>query len=165
MQLRHFIRSMAGPAVAMASGRLFAGTGQQPRLLLVFLRGAYDCANLLVPISSDFYYAARPDIAIARPSADLASALALNADWGLHPALRDSIYPMFQSGQASFVPFAGTDDTSRSHFQTQDGIELGQPLGQSRNYQSGFLNRLATLVQGADPMAFTDRLPLALRGP
>ena len=164
MQRRHFIRSMAAPAVAIGSGRLFAGTGQQPRLLLVFLRGAYDCANLLVPISSDFYYAARPDIAIARPSADTASALALNADWGLHPALRDSIYPMFQSGQASFVPFAGTEDSSRSHFQTQDGIELGQPLDQSRNYQSGFLNRLATLVQGAAPMAFTDRLPLALRG-
>ena len=93
------------------------------------------------------------------------AALALDADWGLHPALRASVYPMWQRGEASFIPFAGTDDVSRSHFETQDGIELGQPLAGSRNYRSGFMNRLAGVVNGARPMAFTDRLPLVLRGP
>ena len=36
-------------------------------LLVVFMRGAYDAANLLVPFTSSFYYEARPNIAIPRP--------------------------------------------------------------------------------------------------
>ena len=133
-------------------------------LLIVFLRGGYDAANLLIPTSSSFYYESRPNIAIAKPSSELDSALALNADWGLHPALRDTVYPMFKNGEAAFIPFAGTPNTSRSHFETQDSIELGQPLEQSKNYRSGFLNRLATRVRGSEGMSFTDQLPLVFQG-
>jgi uncharacterized protein (DUF1501 family) len=165
MHRRGFIKAAGGAAAAVSAGRLFAAGGAgQPRFLLVFLRGGYDCANLLVPISSDFYYQSRPGIAIARPSTELTSALPLSVDWGLHPALRDSVYPLFQSGQAAFIPFAGTPDTSRSHFETQDSIELGQPLEQSKNYRSGFMNRLAGVVQGNKCMAFTDQLPLVFQG-
>ena len=88
----------------------------------------------------------------------------LESDWGLHPALKDSIYPLWQSKQIAFIPFAGTDDTSRSHFETQDTIELGQPVGGSRNYQSGFLSRTAQVLSGATPIAFTSQLPLTFRG-
>ena len=150
--------------MSLAGGRLFAAGSGQPRFLLVFLRGGYDAASLLVPVGSSFYYEARRDIAIPRPSADQNTALPLDGDWGLHPALRESIYPMFQKGEAAFIPFAGTPDTSRSHFETQDSIELGQPLDQSRNYRSGFLNRLAATLRGAEPMAFTDQLPLVFQG-
>ena len=100
----------------------------------------------------------------AKPSADPLSALALNADWGLHPALRDSIYPMFQAGEAAFIPFAGTHDLSRSHFETQDSIEMGQELGGSRNFQSGFMNRLAAQLNGTSAMSFTEQLPIIMRG-
>jgi uncharacterized protein (DUF1501 family) len=135
------------------------------RLLVVFLRGAYDATNVVVPVSSDFYYAARPTIAIARPDpANPNAARALTANWGLHPALADTILPLWTKGQAAFAPFAGTDDLSRSHFETQDTIELGQPLGGSRNYGSGFMSRLAGQFTGATPIAFTDQLPLIFRG-
>lgn len=164
MNRRHFAKLMGGASLGLAGGQLFAAGASQPRLLVVFLRGGYDAANLLVPVSSSFYYEARPDIAIAKPSSELNSALMLNSDWGLHPALRDTVYPLFQNGEAAFIPFAGTPDTSRSHFETQDCIELGQPLDQSKNYRSGFLNRLAAIVSGADPMSFTDQLPLAFQG-
>ncbi len=164
MNRRHFATTLGSASLALAGGRLFAAGANQPRLLLVFLRGGYDAANLLIPVSSDFYYESRPAIAIARPSTDPGSALPLNGDWGLHPALRETVYALFQRGEAAFIPFAGTPDTSRSHFETQDSIELGQPLGQSRNYRSGFLNRLAAIVRGGDPMAFTDQLPLAFQG-
>ena len=117
-----------------------------------------------MPVSSSFYYESRPDIAIAKPSADLASALPLSADWGLHPALRDTVYPLFQSGEATFVPFAGTHDLTRSHFETQDSIELGQPLDGRRNFSSGFMNRLASVVRGGNAMAFTDQIPSAFQG-
>ena len=66
--------------------------------------------------------------------------------------------------QIAFVPFCGTDDLTRSHFETQDSIELGQPLGANRDYQSGFLNRLVGVLGGAQPIAFTDQLPIVLRG-
>ena len=167
MQRRHFAQSLAAAGLAMAGGQLFAAAPSQtnqPRLLIVFLRGGYDAANLLVPVSSPFYYESRPNIAIARPSTELDSALPLDADWGLHPALRETLYPMFKNGELAFVPFAGTPDLSRSHFETQDSIELGQPLAQSKNYRSGFLNRLVATLQGAEAMSFTDQLPLIFQG-
>ena len=171
MQRRHFVQSLSAAALAISSGQLFAASSNTPRLLIVFLRGGYDAANLLIPTSSSFYYESRPNIAIAKPSTELDSALLLNADWGLHPALRETIYPMFKSGEAAFIPFAGTPNTSRSHFETQDSIELGQPLEQSKNYRSGFLNRLVSVVSGArsaspsvEGMSFTDQLPLVFQG-
>ncbi|HWM61654.1 MAG TPA: DUF1501 domain-containing protein, partial [Rhizomicrobium sp.] len=146
-------------APLFTAGRLYAAPAAGPRLLVVFLRGAYDAANILVPVSSDFYYAARPTLAIPK-----GAALPLDSDWGLHPALKDSIYPLWQQKQIAFIPFAGTDDTSRSHFETQDTIELGQPIGGTRNYQSGFLSRTAQLLSGTQPIAFTAQLPLSFRG-
>ena len=140
-------------------------------MLLVFLRGAYDSNSLLVPTHSDFYYESRPTIAIPQPG-ELNGALPVDARWGLHPALQGSLLPLVQKKQACFVPFAGTNDLSRSHFETQDSIELGQPLEGKRDFHSGFLNRLAQVLQydsrkiaNVAPMAFTSQLPMSLRGP
>jgi uncharacterized protein (DUF1501 family) len=151
------------------AGRLFAAPESGPRFLLVFLRGGYDAVNLLVPYSSGFYYESRPNIAIARPDATSnTGALALNADWALAPAVRDTIGAMYLERQVAFIPFAGTDDLSRSHFETQDSIELGQPAGGVRDYRSGFLGRLSQTLLGtsasASPIAFTAALPLAFQG-
>jgi uncharacterized protein (DUF1501 family) len=164
MNRRDTLKILATLPLASMAGGLLAAPASKTRLLLVFLRGGYDAANLLVPISSVFYYEARPNIAIPRPGTDLDSALMLNADWGLHPVLRETIYPLFTSGQVAFIPFAGTEDTSRSHFETQDSIELGQPLDASRDYRSGFLNRLAATLNGAGAISFTNQLPLILQG-
>jgi len=164
MDRRNALRTLAALPLLGISGRLLALGPTQPKLLVVFLRGAYDAASLLVPTSSSFYYESRPNIAIPRPADSLDSALPLTADWGLHPALRESIAPMFARGEAAFIPFAGTDDLSRSHFETQDSIELGQALNGSRAYDSGFLNRLVSVVRGKAPIAFTEQLPLILRG-
>jgi uncharacterized protein (DUF1501 family) len=62
------------------------------------------------------------------------------------------------------VPFCGTDDLTRSHFETQDSIELGQPVGGARDFRTGFLNRLVGVLGGELPIAFTDQLPVAFRG-
>lgn len=168
MNRREVLKSLgligAGLGLNTISAQLLAAPATQNRLLFVFLRGGYDASNLLVPTSSQFYYDARPTIAVAKPSADVNSALELNADWGLHPSLRDTIYPMFKAGEASFIPFAGTDDLSRSHFETQDSIEMGQDMSGTRNYQSGFLNRLAAQLNSGMAMSFTDQLPVIMRG-
>lgn len=164
MKRRALLQSLTALPLGASVGRLWAAPQPKTRLLMVFLRGGYDAASLLVPTSSQFYYEARPQIAIARPGNDAGAALPLNADWGLHPALRHSVLPLFNQGQAAFVPFAGTHDLSRSHFQTQDNFELGQPLEGRRNYRSGFLNRLAATLGGSGAMSFTEQLPLIMRG-
>jgi uncharacterized protein (DUF1501 family) len=171
MKRRHALKLGCAALVGAAGGavRLLAAPTSGPRFLLVFLRGGYDSTNLLIPYSSGFYYEARPNIAIPRPDpASGTGALALDADWALAPAVRETIGAMYLQRQAAFIPFAGTDDLSRSHFETQDSIELGQPLGASRDYRSGFLGRLAAALGGSapdvSPIAFTDALPLAFEG-
>lgn len=164
MNRRTLLKTFAALSATSFSTQLFAAPAAQQRFLLVFLRGAYDASNVVIPTSSSFYYESRPNIAIAKPGSDPHAALALNADWGLHPALRDTIYPLFQAGEAAFIPFAGTHDLSRSHFETQDSIEMGQDLGGSRNFQSGFLNRLAAQLNAGSAMSFTDQLPIIMRG-
>jgi len=189
MDRRELLRRLGHVAAAATmplASRAWALPASQTdaRFLLVFLRGAYDANSLLVPIGSDFYYASRPTIAIKRPAAagadlDPQAALPLagqGADgWGLHPAAAEKLMPLWQQGQLAFVPFAGTDDLSRSHFQTQDSVEAGLPIIGDRSMPgtdtaslrgSGFLNRLAgTLGSQVAPVAFTDVLPASMAGP
>jgi uncharacterized protein (DUF1501 family) len=167
---RRVLQSVIALTGSCMTARLYAAPASGPRFLLVFLRGGYDSTNMLIPYSSSYYYEARPNIAIAKPAAESdAGALALDGNWALTPALRDTIGAMYQQRQVAFVPFAGTDDLSRSHFETQDSVELGQPGSASHDFRSGFMARLsAALMSGASPasaIAFTDALPLCFRGP
>jgi len=166
MNRRDLIKAFLAAAPLTVAGRVWAAPSTDARLLVVFLRGAYDAANVVVPVSSDFYYASRPTLAIAKPDVgNPNAALTLNADWALHPALRDSLYPLWGKREIAFIPFAGpSDDLSRSHFETQDTIELGQAVGGSRDYRSGFMSRLAAELTRVKPIAFTDQLPLTFRG-
>jgi uncharacterized protein (DUF1501 family) len=165
MRRRDFLKALSFAAPLTVAGQLYAAPQTKTKLLMVFLRGAYDAANTVVPVSSDFYYQSRPTLAVARPNpADPNAALLLDRDWGLHPALKDTIYPLYKKGQVAFIPFAGTDDLSRSHFETQDTIELGQSIDGSRDYRSGFMSRLVGQITDLQPISFTDQLPLTFRG-
>jgi len=170
MRRRELLHLMACAVPACtAAGRVFAAPPGSPRFLLVFLRGGYDCANILIPYSSAYYYETRPNIAVRRPTdQDTGGALALDSDWALAPALRSSVALLYAQRQALFIPFAGTEDLSRSHFETQDDIELGQAASGrvqgSPDLRSGFMARLAGVVNGAAPIAFTDSLPVCFRG-
>lgn len=163
---RDLLRGAAATLPMVFAGRAYAAPQAGSRLLVVFLRGAYDAANIVAPTGADFYHQARPTIGLRRPDPlDAAAPSPLDADWSLHPALRDSILPLWGLRQLAFIPFAGTDDLSRSHFETQDTIELGQPVGGHRDYGSGFMARLATILGRDDrPIAFTDQLPLCFHG-
>ncbi|NVI81989.1 DUF1501 domain-containing protein [Janthinobacterium sp. BJB401] len=164
MNRRDLLKALAAAPLFTHAGSLLAAPATDAKLLFVFLRGGYDANNLLVPVGSDFYYTSRPNIAIAKSGEDN-GALALNADWALHPALRETIYPMFTGGEAAFIPFAGTTDLTRSHFETQDSIELGQEIGGRRDFRSGFLNRLAQSLNSSNhAISFTDQLPLIFQG-
>lgn len=167
MDRRRLLQLMAAAPLAWGSSRLYAAPAASGnRLLVVFMRGAYDAASLLVPASSDFYYESRPNIAIARPGSGPGAALPLDDGWALHPALAESLLPFYERRQLAFVPFAGTEDTSRSHFETQNGIELGRGAAPGGDYRSGFLNRLAADLgaQDAQAAAFTSDVPQIFRG-
>lgn len=168
MLRRTFLQGLSLAGLSYHSN-LLAAPSSSGQFLLIFLRGGYDAANLLVPYSSSFYYECRPNLALAKPGSQADAALALDSNWGLHPALAESIYPWFAQKQLAFIPFAGTDDLTRSHFETQDSIEMGQPTGSRRNYQSGFLNRLAQVLSNGSSkkiasMSFTEQLPLVMQG-
>jgi len=149
MRRRDFMRAGLAGALALLSARLWAGAPGNTKLLVVMLRGAYDGASLLVPSASDFYYRSRPSIAVPRPgSGDANAAIALDRDWALNAAVRDSLHALYANKQALFIPFSGSDDVSRSHFQAQDLMELGQGAGAALDYSSGYLNRLVEALSG-----------------
>jgi len=129
MHRRDVLKGLAATLPLTVAGRVWAAPKADMRTLVVFLRGAYDAANVVIPVSSAFYYESRPTIAVPKPGTNSPdAAIALTPEWGLHPALKDSLLPLWQKKQLAFVPFAGTDDLTRSHFETQDTIELGQPM-------------------------------------
>ena len=98
MNRREVLKAIALSAPLTVGGRLYAAPWTSTRLLVVFLRGAYDAANVVVPVSSDFYYQSRPTLAIAKPNPkDPNAALPLDRDWALHPALRETLYPLYQN--------------------------------------------------------------------
>ena len=149
---RRQLLALGGAALLCTRGaRLIAAPESGPRFLLVFLRGGYDSTNLLVPYSSSFYYEARPNIAIARPqAADRFRRARAGCGLGARPRRARFDRRACTSGaRRPSSPFAGTDDLSRSHFETQDSIELGQPTGGASDYRSGFLGRLAGTLSGA----------------
>jgi uncharacterized protein (DUF1501 family) len=153
----------------------FAAPGAgSAKFLLVFLRGGYDAANVVIPVGSPFYYESRPTIALPKPDpANPLAAIALpqrdgSTAWAMHPALKDTMLSLWEKGHLAFIPFAGTDDLTRSHFETQDSVEAGMPVAAPgstpRSYGSGFLNRLAAALDGATPVSFTDGLPTVMTG-
>ena len=70
MQRRHFLHAAAMAGLTLNATRTWAapaGSTVDSRLLVVFLRGAYDACNVLIPQTS-FYAESRPNIEIGRAS-------------------------------------------------------------------------------------------------
>ena len=144
----------------------------QGRLVVVFLRGAYDGLSAFVPYADTDYYRLRPNIAIAAPDGSAQTALQLDNTFALHPAL-SPLLPLWQQGVLSFVPAAGLPAPNRSHFDAQYQMEIAQSGKTSAS--PGWLNKLAALdvnttvamgVGEANPaiLAGTARVKLIPRG-
>lgn len=167
LQRRHIL---ALPWAALMGSSAWAQTVQPPpksdagRFVLVFLRGAMDGLSAFVPYADPAYYAMRPSIAIAPPDGTDATTLALDARFGLHPALAP-LQTLWQQGVLAFVPAAGLPAPNRSHFDAQHAWETGVPT--SRSASAGWLNAWAqTAGQHADcAMGVGESSPEILRGP
>jgi uncharacterized protein (DUF1501 family) len=134
-------------------------------MVLVFLRGAYDSLNTLVPHADAFYAEARPSIAVPGPGQPN-GCMPLDGRWGLHPALAGTLGPMWARQELLMVPFAGTAFVSRSHFQAQDWMEMAGPASGGFSAATGFMNRLQQELGGrSQAVALTPNMPVAMRGP
>ena len=131
------------------------------RLVVVFLRGAYDGLSALVPHGDPDYYRLRLNIAIAPPDGTAQTTLALDAQFGLHPALA-ALAPLWQQGVLGVIPAAGSPDPTRSHFDAQRHWEIGMPDQSSAG--SGWLNRLATPYSRTVALGIGEANPLILAG-
>jgi len=163
----------AQPENAINTGAAHAGStgatgtfGTESRLIVVFLRGAYDGLSALVPHGDANYYALRPSIAIAAPDGSAQTTLKLDATFGLHPALA-GLLPLWQQGVLCAIPCAGSPDPTRSHFDAQHHWELGVPGKSSSG--NGWMNTLAALrgaPSGTKPVAVGvgEANPLILAG-
>lgn len=118
------------------------------RLIVIFLRGAVDGLNVIVPYQDQDYYSARPTIAVPQPGKE-GGAIDLDGYFGLHPALA-SIFPLWQQGNLAFIHSAGSPDPTRSHFDAQDNMERGTP-GDPKT-SDGWMNRLLATLSDHNPI-------------
>jgi len=108
------------------------------RLVVIFLRGAIDGLNVVIPHQEADYYKARPTLAIPYPQ-EKNGAIDLDGFFGLHPDLQD-LMPLWKKGNLAFIHASGSSADTRSHFDAQDYMESGTPGVKSTS--DGWMNRL-----------------------
>ncbi len=115
-----------------------------PILVLIQLAGGNDGLNAVVPYTNDFYYNARPNIAIPK-----SEVLTLNDTLGLNPNLA-GFKSLFDAGQLSVVSGVGYPNPNRSHFRA---TEIWQTASDENRYLTdGWLGRyFDNACQGCDP--------------
>jgi len=140
-----------------------AAGADDPRLLIVVLRGGMDGINVVVPHGDRHYVSMRGSIAIPK-----ASTIKLDSFFGLHPAMK-KFGQFYADGDAAAVHATCTPLRIRSHFDGQDNLENGMPGGIVPN-TTGWLNRLLTALPAGAPIKSRGAIqigdaPLILRGP
>lgn len=151
----------------------FAPRQTAPRgdtLVVVFLRGAADALNMIVPHGDSDYYRLRPTLAVPRPddrkAANADRAIDLDGFFGLHPAFIE-LREAWEAGHLAAVHACGAPDDSRSHFRAMELMERG--VEDEKGPASGWIGRhLATLDTGnPSPLraiGLGDNVPRSLRG-
>ena len=169
MGRRRVLQTLLGASTVWAAPMLWAQTGgpsanansstNNARLVVVFLRGAYDGLSALVPYADPNYYRLRPTIALPAPDGTAQTTLKLDNTFGLNPALAP-LLPLWQQGVLAALPAAGSPDPTRSHFDAQHHWETGVPGKSSAG--AGWLNTLAGLRTGSTPIAKPVGKPVAI---
>jgi uncharacterized protein (DUF1501 family) len=131
----------------------FAPQNTAPRgdaLVVVFLRGAADVLNMVVPHGEEAYYQLRPSLGIPHPDDTKTKkeerTLDLDGFFGFHPSMR-ALLDAWRSEQLAIIHACGAPDESRSHFKAMELMERG--VEDERGPASGWIGRhLATLNTG-----------------
>ena len=138
-------------------------SGQDPRLIVVILRGALDGLATAAPLGDPDYARLHGSIALSASGPN--AALPLDSFFSLHPAM-PNFARLYRDRKALVVHATATGYRERSHFDGQDVLESGYS-GPGR-VQSGWLNRaLEELPRGdriTGALAVGPTAPLILRG-
>jgi uncharacterized protein (DUF1501 family) len=177
---------MAGMGVAPGwlARAAAAGSKKRKTLVAIFMRGAADGLNIVVPFGDKRYRELRPTLAIAPPApqtntnvnAVLANgtvavvnalnggAIDLDGTFALNGAMQP-LQALWDKHQLAVIVATGSPDNSRSHFDAQDSMECGTP---GKTTGDGWLNRaLPASGDEASPMraiALGNQVPHCLRG-
>jgi len=161
---------MAGPSFlrrAVFAAEPERAEGGRKVLVCLFLRGAVDGLNLLVPHGDADYVRLRPGLAIPAKGAQGQAALDLDGFYGFHPAL-EPLKRLYDDGRLAAVAACGSPDATRSHFDAQDYMETAAPG--DRSVATGWLARTLAACPEDRPrtplraVALTDAMPLSLSG-
>ncbi|GBR17035.1 DUF1501 domain-containing protein [Asaia spathodeae] len=143
---------------------------QDPRLVVILLRGALDGMAAVTPYGDSGLVALRRDLLLPEPGRD-GGLLDLGGFFGLHPALA-GLHQLYGQGQMLPVHAVAAPYRTRSHFDAQDYLESGA----SHRLDSGWLNRAVSALPGQSISSRVTRpdgfalalgldVPLLLRGP
>jgi uncharacterized protein (DUF1501 family) len=133
------------------------------RLVVIFLRGAVDGLNVVVPYQEPDYYRYRSSIAIPQ-AGQPDGVLDLDGRFGLHPSLAP-ILPLWQQKSLAFVHASGLHAVDRSHFDAQFFMERG--IGNNHKSGDGWLNRLLKAMNNKAPLqavSLSTNVPQILNG-
>jgi uncharacterized protein (DUF1501 family) len=163
---RRVFLASAGAFVAWAHMPRFAyAAPNDPRLVVVVLRGAMDGLAVVPPIGDPDYASLRGDHAIGAPGTE--AALPLDGFFSLNDAM-PAFHARYTSGEALVVHATCTPYRDRSHFDGQDVLESG--MAGPNAADTGWLNRAVAALPVGDRvapvrgLAATPTVPLILRG-
>ncbi len=108
----------------------FAPAGVEPAgdiLVTVFLRGAMDGLNAVIPHGESNYYDLRKTLAVPEPKpGDDQAGIDLDGFFSLHPSLRP-LKDLWDDQALAIVHAVGSPDPTHSHFDAMDYMERGTP--------------------------------------
>lgn len=143
----------------MSAGQVFLdGNRDRKRtLVVIFLRGGADGLNMVIPVEDDAYHRARPKIGVGKKST-----VALDGFFALNPQL-EALKRSYDDGNLLIVHEAGSEDTTRSHFEAQDFMDHGGLVG--GGWIGRFLRYRPNPADGPlSAVAIGKALPESLRG-
>ncbi|HEY0552565.1 MAG TPA: DUF1501 domain-containing protein, partial [Verrucomicrobiae bacterium] len=169
---------------AMAEGTI--GSGK--KVLFIWLRGANDSLNSVIPWGDSAYATSRPDIKLPFDAGTTYSTAGIPADFplagsastygnfpfavrlgngfaALHPSLK-FLAPVYNAGDLALIHRVGYPKQSRSHFDSQNYWENGNPNNNLSKdgifYRTILESGLAGI--GVTGVSIQNSLPLILRG-
>jgi uncharacterized protein (DUF1501 family) len=152
---RTFISS-ASAATAASFGVRWAKAETAPEraLIIIFLRGGMDALNFLAPADDRNYISARPE-SLRVKLADSGRGLPVGGvdgggDLILHAEAKE-LGRLFRSGKLAFIPAAGLQNGTRSHFQAMDLMERGLGNQAGTSPRDGWLTRAALAMGRHEP--------------
>ena len=152
----------------------FAPHNSAPRgdtLVVVFLRGAADGLNMVIPHADEDYHRLRPSLRLPRPddprAAEERRTIDLDGYFGFHPSLRP-LLPAWQAGQLACIQACGAPDESRSHFKAMELMERG--VSEESGPATGWIGRHLASLNTNNPsplraIGLGEQIPRSLYGP